>query len=183
MAHGLFEEFPGSLHRETLSRSNVVLMESDAAVLELVRNAFSDCSKPQHFTNYEHCEECQDHDDVLRSRDVATLTIKDVGNAGWDPLCETSAEGFAYFFPALARLVLAEPIEPFGWYGPQLFFHLTHDGQCDRFISHFSLRQKNAVVTLLSHIGETRQNLVADYMYVDELRVAIDRWSATDLSS
>jgi hypothetical protein len=157
-------------------------MDSDAAILELVRKAFSDCSKPEHFTNYEHCDECQDHDDVLRSRDVETLTIKDVGNSGWDPLCYTSAEGFAYFFPALARLVLAEPTEPFGWYGPQLFFHLTHDDQYNRFIPHFSPGQKGAVVALLRHIGKTRRNLVASYMYEDELRVAIDRWSATDLS-
>jgi hypothetical protein len=157
-------------------------MESDAAILELVRKAFSDCSKPEHFTEYGHCDECQDHDDVLRSRDVETLTIKDVGNSGWDPLCYTSAEGFAYFFPALARLALAEPTEPFGWYGPQLFFHLTHDGHCNRFIPHLSPGQKNAVVALLKYIGETRLNLVVDYMYVDELRVAIDLWSAKDQS-
>jgi hypothetical protein len=155
-------------------------MGSDAAVLELVRKAFSNCPKPEHFTNYEHCDECQDHDDVLRSRDIETLAIKDVGNSGWDPLCYTSPQGFAYFFPALARLVLSEPAEPFGWYGPQFFFHLTHDGQFSRFHPHFSREQKEAVVALLRHISETRQNLVADYMYDEELRMAIDRWSPSD---
>ena len=154
-------------------------MTSDAAVLEFVRGAFSDCPKPEHFTNYDHCEECQEHDDVLRSREVDSLAIKDVGNGCWDPLCFTSAEGLAYFFPALARLVLAEPTERFGWYGPQFFFHLTYDGQRNRFLLYSTAEQKMAVVALLKHIGATRQNQLADYMQIDEFQAAIGLWSGT----
>ena len=155
------------------------LMTSDGAVLELVRRAFSDCPKPEHFTNYEHCDECQEHDDVLRSRDVESLAIEDVGNGCWDPLCYTPAEGLAYYFPALARLVLAEPMERFGWYGPQFLFHLAYDGQRNRFLLHSTAEQKMAVVALLKHIGATRQNQLADYMRVDELQAAIVLWSET----
>jgi hypothetical protein len=70
----------------------------------------------------------------------------------------------AYFFPA------------FRWYGPQLFFHLTYGGQSKRFIPHFGREQKDAVVALLRHIGETRQSLVAGYMRAHELQTAIERW-------
>jgi hypothetical protein len=135
-------------------------MEPDAAILAPVREVFSDCPRPEHFTNYEHCEECRDHDDVLRSRYVKTLSIEDVGNGGWDPLCFISPEGFAYFFPALARLVLDEPTG-LGWYGPNVLFHLTQDHQCRSLRRHFSPAKKAAVLALLRHIRETRQKLVA----------------------
>jgi hypothetical protein len=117
---------------------------------------------------------------MLCSRDVESLAIEDVGNAGWDPLCSTSAEGFAYFFPALARLALAEPAEPFGWYGPQLLFHLTYDGQSNRHLLHFTPEQKEAVVALLRHIGDNRQNQLAGYLTVDEIQTAINLWSGTE---
>jgi len=154
-------------------------MTSDAAVIEFVRGAFSDCPKPEHFTNYDHCEECQEHDDVLRSREVDSLAIKDVGNGCWDPLCFTSAEGLAYFFPALARLVLAEPTERFGWYGPQFLFHLRYHGQRNRFLMYSTAEQKMAVVALLKHIGATRQDQLANWVQVDELQAAIGLWSET----
>jgi hypothetical protein len=154
-------------------------MTSDAAVLELVRRAFSECQKPEHFTNYEHCDECQEHDDVLRSRDVDSLAIEDVGNSCWDPLCYTSAEGLAYYFPALARLVLADPMERFGWYGPQFLFQLRYDGQRNRFLMYSTAEQKMAVVALLKHIGATRQDQLANWVQVDELQAAIGLWSET----
>lgn len=151
-------------------------MEPDATILDLVREAFADCPRPEHFTNYEHCWECRDHDDVLRSRDVETLGIEDIGNGGWDPLCFISPEGFAYFFPALARLVLDEPVG-FNWYGRNLVFHLTNDQQFRRLRWHFSRAQKAAVLALLRHIHETRKKLVASYMREDQLQAAIRRWS------
>jgi hypothetical protein len=153
---------------------------TDEAILESTRKAFARCTKPEHFVDHGHCQECpecREHDDLLRSRDIDTLTIKDVGNCGSDPLCVTSPKGFAYFFPALARLVLQEPAGPLGWYGPQLLFHLTHPGQAGRFRNHFSIEQKQAVVALLNHIGETRRSLLEAYLYVDALQTAIDLWS------
>jgi len=60
-----------------------------------------------------------------------TLRIEDVGNPAWDPnLLYHTSEGFAYYFPALARLALAEPD-----YATRLvmalcyFFHLVGDGR------------------------------------------------------
>jgi len=151
-------------------------MGSDTTILELLRNAFSDCLRPEHFTNYGHCSECRDHDHLLRSRDVNTLAIEDVGNSGWDPICYISPEGFAYYFPALARLALEDESKLYGWYGPQLLFHLN-DNVCSRYLPHFRQEQKQAVVALLRHIGETRQDLLANYAQVKELQDAIDLWS------
>lgn len=114
---------------------------------------------------------------MLRSRDINTLAMEDVGNSGWDPMCYVSPEGFAYYFPALARLALEDETELSGWYGPQLLFHLTHEGQCSRYLPHFRPEQRQAVVALLRHIGETRQDQLANYGLIEELPTAIDRWS------
>jgi hypothetical protein len=107
-------------------------MPSDADILQIIKQAFAECRRPEHFTDYTHCEECAEHDEVLRSRDVDTLRIEDVGNPGWDPICFTTWEGFAYYFPALARLAFAEPEYADGWYGTVLLFHLVGDGRRNR---------------------------------------------------
>src|SRR5262245_8346730 len=62
--------------------------------------------RPAHFTNYRHCCECAEHDAILLAYDVQTLSRKQLGNPGWDPLCFVSPEGFLYYMPALIRLTL-----------------------------------------------------------------------------
>ena len=78
-------------------------MINDDEILSVVTQAFGECHRPEHFTNYTHCCECAEHDDLLRSRDRVTLSIADVGNAGWDPICFVTNEGFQYYLPALVR--------------------------------------------------------------------------------
>jgi hypothetical protein len=76
---------------------------TEAELLGLVDRAFRSSPRPAHFTNFDHCGECAEHDELLRSRDRDTLTLDDVGNAGWDPLSFTSSAGVAYYMPALVR--------------------------------------------------------------------------------
>ena len=73
-------------------------MQTDSDILTVVQQAFCHCPKPEHFTDYGHCEECREHDDTLRVKTVETLTRDDVRHSGWDPLCFTSPEGIAYLF-------------------------------------------------------------------------------------
>lgn len=49
--------------------------------------------KPGHFTNYQHCDECAEHDETLRSTDVDTIGLGELGNPAWDPICFCSSEG------------------------------------------------------------------------------------------
>src|SRR5262245_4858278 len=107
-------------------------MLDDASVHGGVRAAFARCERPEHFTDYTHCEECAEHHDLLRSRDNDTLRIADVGNPGWDPLCYVDPAGLGYFFPGLARLALEDPDPEYGWYPQQLLFHLTYEGAENR---------------------------------------------------
>lgn len=153
---------------------------NDADVLNLVNSAFSTARRPEHFTNYKHCDECAEHDALLRSRDNDSLSLDDVGNPGWDPLCFVDAAGFAYFFPALARITLAEPDSVLNWYGPQLLFHLTYarsTREQNKLIAAFDSRQREAVTTLLRHLAETRLQLAEDSFCSDQLQEAISLWS------
>jgi hypothetical protein len=149
---------------------------SDADVLTDVAAAFAVCPKPEHFTDFTHCCECAEHDEVLRSKDVNTLQIEQVGNPGWDPFCFSSAEGLLYYLPAMARLALDEPTEAHGWYADQLCFHLTYQGTSNRILRAASPRQRQAVAGLLRHIVETRGKLCEDTMRRKDLLTAAELW-------
>ena len=152
-------------------------MTSDADILQKVQQAFAGCRRPEHFTDFTHCEECAEHDELLRSRDIHTLRIEDVGNPGWNPICFISPEGFAYFLPALARLALPEPDSVQGWYGGQFFWHLCYDGRKNALWLVCTPEQRRVVVALLRHIAETRASLVDSELQTDELFQAIEIWS------
>jgi len=151
--------------------------DQDASIIQTVQRAFAKRRPPAHFTNFEHCEECAEYDAILRSRDIYSLRIEDVGNAGSDPICFISPEGFAYYLPALVRLALAEPAEPYDWYGAQLLFHLCSDGLRNERVLACSIQQRRAVVAFLRHLIETRSELADIYGCSDELFQAIEYWS------
>jgi hypothetical protein len=152
-------------------------MSSDAQILETVQQAFAKRPRPLHFTNHTHCDECAEHDEVLRSRDVETLGIDDVGNPGWDPICFVSSEGFAYYLPALVRLTLAPLDALHGWYGNQLLFHLCSDGPGNRRVLACTPEERRSVVELLQHIVDTRAELADSNQCSDQLFRAIEYWS------
>ena len=153
-------------------------MPTDGEILAMVNRAFAKRRRPEHFTNHTHCSECLEHDELLRSRDTETLTIGDVGNMGWDPICFITAEGYAYYFPALARLALAAPEAGGGWYGAHLFSTLCLDGpRNNRFLA-CNAKQRKTVVAFLHHVIETRAELVdINPRAAKSLFEAIEIWS------
>jgi hypothetical protein len=138
-------------------------MATDAEILDLVTKAFAGCPRPEHFADHTHCCECAEHDATLLSRDVDRLTQDEVGSPAWDPICFITPEGFAYYLPALARLALAAEHPTWGWYGPQLFFHLASDGRRNARWLHCTPEQRRAVAALLEHIFATRAALIQPF--------------------
>jgi hypothetical protein len=143
------------------------LSEADQAVLRTIETAFADYAKPEHFTDFSHCEECQEHDDTLRAKTRDTLQRSDLGNAGWDPISFITEEGMAYFLPTMARLALLPDALPnHDWYGSRLLWHLWYDsGEGNRFLNSFSPKQRHAVHGLLEYLMATRS---ADFAIDDE---------------
>ena len=118
--------------------------------------------KPAHFTNYQHCCECAEHDTTLLTADVNSIGLEQLGNPGWDPLCFTSAEGLVYYMPALIRLTLETMSTPQERYLEQLLFHLIYDGTENRLVLNTALEQWCGLppVSCRSNIGQidTRVN-------------------------
>ena len=161
---------------QLFSLGDFASMTTDADILERVQQAFAGCRRPEHFGNFTHCEECAEADELLRSRDVHTLCIGDVALPS-SLMSYISPEGFAYFFPALVRLTLAEPDDFYGWYGSELFYCLRSDGRRnDRFLA-FTPEQRRVVVEFLHHVAETRARLADSELCTDELFQAIEIWS------
>ena len=139
--------------------------------------AFGSVERPEHFTNHTHCCECAEHDELLRARDRETLGISDVGNPGWDPICFSSPQGIAYYFPALARLALAPPDPGYGWYADQLLFHLYSGFPENRFLQFCTPAQRVAVASLLGYIIESRTALVEFYDSTDNFLRCYELWN------
>lgn len=97
--------------------------------IEQAKTSFN-VEKPKHFTNFNHCEECAEHDQTLINSDVEIIGLSELGNPGWNPLCFCSIDGMKYYMPALIRLTL-ETIETdcMDFYFAQLLFHLESDGK------------------------------------------------------
>jgi hypothetical protein len=152
-----------------------VVASGDAELLRQIDSAFGAVERPAHFTDFTHCCECAEHDELLRSRDRRSLRIEDVGNPGWDPLCFCSAQGIAYFFPALARLALVEGET--SWYGEQLHFHLSYDGRDNRLLRYCDPAQRVAVAGLLAHLLASRGQRIASYSMDNDFRQCLAMWS------
>lgn len=69
-----------------------------------LRNAFASRFRPNHFTDYSHCNECFEHNEALCAKDNDLITFKDVGNISYSPISFISISGFLYYLPGLARL-------------------------------------------------------------------------------
>jgi hypothetical protein len=115
-------------------------MPSDREVLAAINAAFGDVPKPDHFTNYTHCEECAEHDETLRTHDRDTPLVSHVDNPGWDPLCFTSPHGKAYYMPALAKFALDPPVPNTAGMATSCFFICT---PMERGMSSFSIATRS----------------------------------------
>jgi hypothetical protein len=133
--------------------------------------------KPLHFTNYQHCCECAEHDGTLLAYDVNSIGIEQLGNPGWDPLCWASVEGLLYYMPALIRLTLETMDKPQERYLDQLLFHLTRDGKDHALVRACSLEQRACIAGFLAHLMETYSAELDKCAYSDDLWKAYEIWS------
>ena len=114
--------------------------------LEKIRALFADVSRPAHFTDHTHCEECAEHDATLQAYDCADLPAEVVLNPGWDPICFVTPAGFRYLFPRLCALAYGKG-EAF--YLEQFLRHLENH------LHLLSASEKAAVFELLLDLMES----------------------------
>jgi hypothetical protein len=80
--------------------------------------------RPTFFTDHKHCPECFENHVILNSFYPETISIKQLGNVGSDPMCFATTEAGLYYMPAMVRLSLET------WeselYLEQFLFHLSY---------------------------------------------------------
>ncbi|MEO8609218.1 MAG: hypothetical protein ABI690_15110 [Chloroflexota bacterium] len=118
-------------------------------ILAAIDQAFGHIPRPEIMLREPtHCEECVDHETVMQAVTPQTVSLHEIGNPGWDPVCYVADETFGYFMPAFARLAL--DADNHYAYLHQLFFHLGHT---DR-IAAFNTNQRQAVAQLMDYLSE-----------------------------
>jgi hypothetical protein len=117
------------------------------SILDEIKSAFGDVPRPEHFTNYRHCDECAEHDKTLRDHTPDTIGLNELGNMGWNPLCFTTVEGYLYYVPGLARLALDSQNN--GSYVQQFMFELRSER-----LAVFNDRQRQTFLKLLLYLFE-----------------------------
>jgi uncharacterized protein DUF6714 len=120
---------------------------SDEEILELVRQAFRSVPRPEHFTNYRHCLECEEYDLLLCSRTWDTLTHRDV-RWTWSPVGFLEPDGFRYWMPALLRLLLERDEQE---YGIGYLLDYLDEPASERF-SLLTRAERQAVMDFMRHV-------------------------------
>jgi hypothetical protein len=119
---------------------------TDSDLLAAVVRIFARHTRPDVFTNADHCCECAEHNRTLSSHTPESLSIEDAGQPGWDPICFATPAAFLYFFPGLVRLALTSHGEAF--YLDQFVSHLS------RRVDQLDAEERRIVHTLLWHLFE-----------------------------
>jgi len=133
--------------------------------------------KPEHFTNYRHCCECAEHDETLLACDVDSISLQQLGNPGWDPLCFASPEGFLYYLPALIRITLDTMAKPHERYLDQLLFHLIRDGKDHDLVRACSPEQRVFIAGFLEYLIDQYATEIDACTYADDMLKACEIWS------
>lgn len=143
-------------------------------IKENIERVFSYNAAPENYTNHAHCAECAEHDETLRSYTPKSISLEQLGNPAWDPICFVLAPAFKYYFPALVRLALDS--EETDCYLEQFLFHLTYQGQESRFFKHFSKAEREATLSVLRYIELNMGELIEQWNLAHELKEAIELW-------
>ena len=134
-------------------------------ILAAIDQAFGHLPRPQiMLRDPTHCEECVDHESVMQTVTPQTISLNEIGNPGWDPVCYIADDAYGYFMPGFVRLALDGDADYAYPYLDQLFFHLGHT---DR-IAAFNAEQRRAVAQLIDYIGENLLDvIIANCLEID----------------
>lgn len=129
-----------------------------------------DVERPEHFTNFTHCDECHEHDQTLLGSSVDDIGLNELGNPGWDPICFCNEAGKLYYMPAFIRLSLSSVNDEF--YFCQWLFHLEYDGKENSFLRSCSTEQRQFVADFIEEMINTYPHQLESNSCMDDaLRV------------
>jgi hypothetical protein len=143
----------------------VANMDKDTVIRD-VNQIFGHIPRPKiMLRDPNHCEECMEHEAVMQAVTRESISLTEIGNPGWDPICYISDETFVYFMPAFVRLVLEDD------YLFQFFFHLGHTRRLDA----FTLDQRRVAAQVISYIGENMTDALTENFLTDDFNRLVDK--------
>jgi hypothetical protein len=146
--------------------------------IEEAQKLFGSVPRPRRFTDVQHCCECAEHDELLRSHDPDSIGHRELGSPAWDPICFTTTAAFRYYFPALVRLAVQGQGEHY--YLDQFLFHIISDGPGNDRWKSFSSEERSYVAKLLRYFLDTRAEEIEQNNDADHLMTALRIWSEED---
>jgi len=151
-------------------------MSQLAAIIEDLYQCFSDYPRPENFTNFEHCNECLEHNETMKSASLDNLSGLHVGTTGWSPLGFLTEEAYGHCMPRFWELALTGEKNEHG--ESVLSVLLTDLGisiSDDRFRG-YSRNQCEAVVAALEFALERHRSSVVEEFIQSDLERAIRNW-------
>jgi hypothetical protein len=146
-------------------------------IISSLYSAFALRIRPDHFTKFDHCPECAEHDESLRDLELNEIGPTQVGHRGYGPISFLTAEALAYCMPRFLEMVLMDEKNNQGddFIG-DLILHLVPTENFDRF-SGYTSKELTAVLDTLDYIYESMQGVVKRNSIERELEDAILYWS------
>lgn len=137
-----------------------------------------DEKKPEHFTNYRHCAECYEHDQILREFDRDSIGVEQLGRPAWDPMSFCSASGMKYYMPAMIRLCIDTIDDEF--YLEQFLFHLDVYGEENRLYRQCSMAQRRFIASFLEYLIDTYSSCIEEMSCSGQVLRVHELWSGHD---
>ena len=122
--------------------------------------------RPAQFVDPTHCSECAEHNDILIKHSVDTISLEELGNPGWDPICFVGIEGYKYYLPALARLSTGTGDD---YYLDQFLFHLNAER-----VEKLSAPEREALAEFLEALVESMPDEIESNLDSDGILSCIE---------
>jgi len=150
-------------------------MSSAQQLIEEANEVFGKVPRPEHFTDYTHCCECAEHDEVLQKYTPDTVTREALGHAGWDPITFATDAGFRYYLPALIRMALTKSGDDY--YIDQFLSQVIRDGPRNSRWLACASEERAVILKALHFLLEERIEEIDNWLDADRLVQAIEIWS------
>jgi hypothetical protein len=138
---------------------------SPEEALAAVRRAFENVPRPELMIRGTcSCCECAEHNQTLLSHTPETITLQELGNAAWDPICFASDAAFAYYLRGMIRLALEDAS-----YTDQLLFHLNCPGRVEALDPGQARAVLDALWVVTERAGEDAGRFYDDRMMEDAM--------------
>lgn len=146
---------------------------------ELIARAyqlFSQYEKPLHSTNYKHCEECKEYDELLNKITREQLSIEDIGTECWGPIPFLLPEATAYYMPRLIELALENVNNKDQSPYINQFINQTGTNPNRKSYSLFMPEHKQVIYQALEFINQNYRVIVEEHCWENGLDETLAAW-------